>query len=313
MEKLDLKDKKLLKALFRDARTTNKQLAKNLRISKETVQYRIKRLEKKNIIKGYVPVIDHAQLGATMYKITMKLNDKEEKNKIIEYLRKIPQTSWVVKMRSQWDIVVIFWIQDQRALENIYDGLMKEHGQKIRDRRLSIVEKIYHKSPDYIHKDMKTIFVTGSGKDNHSLDENQNKVMQLLLKDARASLLGMAKELGLSVSTVKYHKELLEKRKIIIGYRVVIDEQLLDMEHFKVVVELMNPQEKDKMRELFLTHDNVVYVTKSIGKYDIEFEAEFPRTDDLLTFIEETDKKIKIKEYEIRYIEEELLINSIPT
>ena len=47
---LDLKDKKILNEIEMNARITHAELAKKLKTSKQVVKYRIKNLEKQNIV-----------------------------------------------------------------------------------------------------------------------------------------------------------------------------------------------------------------------------------------------------------------------
>jgi len=58
MENLDLKDRKILYYLDINSRQSNSDIAKKVGLSKEVVNYRIKRLEKEGIIKGYYTVLD---------------------------------------------------------------------------------------------------------------------------------------------------------------------------------------------------------------------------------------------------------------
>ena len=55
---LNLKDKKILYELEKDARITNSLIARKVGLSKDAVGYRIKQLEEKGIIKGYRAIID---------------------------------------------------------------------------------------------------------------------------------------------------------------------------------------------------------------------------------------------------------------
>ena len=55
--KLDEKDKKILYELDKNSRQGISSIAKKVRLSKEVVNYRIKNLEKRKIIKGYYAVL----------------------------------------------------------------------------------------------------------------------------------------------------------------------------------------------------------------------------------------------------------------
>ena len=89
--KLDLKDKKILHILDMDARESYSQIAKKVGQSKEVVNYRIKNLEKKGIVKGYYVITDMAKLGYEFYRVLLKFQNisEEQQKKIINYAKKI--------------------------------------------------------------------------------------------------------------------------------------------------------------------------------------------------------------------------------
>ena len=62
MHKIDNLDKKLLQALQKDCRNLQ-EIADKLKTPISTLHYRVKRLEKEGIIKGYSVVLDPAKLG----------------------------------------------------------------------------------------------------------------------------------------------------------------------------------------------------------------------------------------------------------
>ena len=60
---LDDLDKKILNILTKDCKVSMDKIAKMLNISKSTVHYRIKRLEKEKIIAGYHAKVNFSKLG----------------------------------------------------------------------------------------------------------------------------------------------------------------------------------------------------------------------------------------------------------
>jgi len=61
---LDLKDKKILKLLSINARFSLSRISKYVRLTRDAVKYRINRLEKNNVITGYLTLINLKKLGA---------------------------------------------------------------------------------------------------------------------------------------------------------------------------------------------------------------------------------------------------------
>jgi Lrp/AsnC family leucine-responsive transcriptional regulator len=56
-------DRKIVTLLQQDARLSNAALAKKVGLTTSTVHERVKKLERKGVIKGYVAVVDPEALG----------------------------------------------------------------------------------------------------------------------------------------------------------------------------------------------------------------------------------------------------------
>jgi DNA-binding Lrp family transcriptional regulator len=76
--KLSILDKKLIYALEKDAREPLSKIAKTLNESKQKTYYRLKRLERMNIILGYNAIIDVSGLGYTTYRVYLNLKNMDE-------------------------------------------------------------------------------------------------------------------------------------------------------------------------------------------------------------------------------------------
>ena len=68
-QELNLLDKKILYELDLNSRIPISTLAKNVRTSKETVNFRIKRLIKNGYIKGFVTTLYTSNLNRFYYKL----------------------------------------------------------------------------------------------------------------------------------------------------------------------------------------------------------------------------------------------------
>jgi len=60
---LDAVDRRLLELLQQDGRTTQKELARAVKLSQPAIAERIRKLEKRGVITGYAALVDAGQLG----------------------------------------------------------------------------------------------------------------------------------------------------------------------------------------------------------------------------------------------------------
>ncbi len=72
--KLDKKDWRILSCLCEDARMSHQQIARKTKTNKNSVTYKIKRLEKKGVISRFFTLVDIEPLGSVFYTILIKLN-----------------------------------------------------------------------------------------------------------------------------------------------------------------------------------------------------------------------------------------------
>jgi DNA-binding Lrp family transcriptional regulator len=120
-------DKGILEYLEKDCRVPIEQVAKKLGLPKSTVQYRIKRLEGMEIIKGYKAQIDYAKLGKEYTTITLVRSKYGRKyhEKVGNILAQIPGTSGVYFVLGDTDFVVICRSNNRedfnRKLDVFYD------------------------------------------------------------------------------------------------------------------------------------------------------------------------------------------------
>ena len=69
MLKLDEKDIKIMLELERNSRQTYSEIAKKVRVSKQTASYRIKTMVEHDVITHFVTIADVQKLGYTFYDV----------------------------------------------------------------------------------------------------------------------------------------------------------------------------------------------------------------------------------------------------
>jgi Lrp/AsnC family leucine-responsive transcriptional regulator len=101
--KLDEKDIEIIKILAKNSRVLTTEIAKKLNITATATAKRIRRLEKEKIIAAYKLEINYEKLNLTHYRIFLKIN-QEDKNKIKEYIKTMPQAISVMNYIGYADV-----------------------------------------------------------------------------------------------------------------------------------------------------------------------------------------------------------------
>lgn len=316
---LDKKDRLILNELDMNARQSFSQIAKKTGLAKDSVQYRIKNLERRNIIEGYFTVINTARLGFTFYRVCLKFQNisltKEEK--IIEQLKKHSSIGWISKFNGRWDAIIAIWAKNIVELEEILSKIFADYEQFFQEKVISTTVYIYHFKNKVIYDLRDASEILWGGKiEETKIDDTDIKILSLLSQNARTPTIEIADKLKISANAVKNRIKKLIENKIILGFRAKLNEKLLGFHHHKIFLHLQNnTREKEKELIAFLkNNEHVIYITKAIGIAEIEFEILVKTIEEFYEIINEIRKKLGdvFKGYESVLVYEEKHINYLP-
>ena len=121
--KMDELDKRLLSLLRVNARTTTSALARRLRISRSTMQSRLKRLEDANVIAGYTVQYgrdyENRLVSAhVLIKVVQKLTAK-----VYARLRDIPEINSLYAISGDFDLIAVVSAASTEELSVLLDDV----------------------------------------------------------------------------------------------------------------------------------------------------------------------------------------------
>ena len=152
MEKLDLKDRKILYELDLNSRQSFSKIGKKVKLSKEVVNYRIKNLLKNKIIKNFFTILDVTKLGYHSFRIFLKFQNitsiKDEK--IIDYLKKQSNVGWIVSVKGNWDVNFVVWHKDIYEFNEFWRKFLEKYKTNLNNYWISIITKLYHYRRAYL-------------------------------------------------------------------------------------------------------------------------------------------------------------------
>jgi DNA-binding Lrp family transcriptional regulator len=129
---LDEKDKKICLLLSNDSRVSSLEIAKNLKVSADTVIKRIKNLEKK-VLVNYTLVLDNSEIGQTHYKLLLYLNNKSDEEKMTSFCRMNNRVIAVIKTLAEWDYEIDIEVEKVEQLKEFTMELTKIYSYMVRD------------------------------------------------------------------------------------------------------------------------------------------------------------------------------------
>lgn len=285
MLKLDLKDRKLLYELDLDSRQSAHQLAKKIGLSKDTIIYRMKKLQEAGIIKQFHTVIDVGKLNFISFRLYLKLQNTtpEKEAEIIEYLKAQPAVAWLVSIDGEYDLGIWILTKNITEMNSFWKELLQKYRDNIEERQLTIFTKVSYFPRTYLLdkklNDLEYVFISEpSSTDRAGLDEMDLAILQLLAPQARIPVIEIAQKLKLTAKTVAARIRLLEKKKVIVGHRTVFDLEKLGYLYYKVHFNIHHttPQKERQFQQYIKQHPNIVYDNEVLGGDDLEIEVQVP-------------------------------------
>jgi Lrp/AsnC family leucine-responsive transcriptional regulator len=304
MENLKLIDKKILYQLDLNCKQTNSQIAKKLKTSKDVINYRIKNLEKKRILQGYKTIINTHKLGYHNFRIYLNFQktDKKKEKEIFEFLKNKKNVWWLGKLTGRADAVIAYWCKSLKQYQEFIYSLKEKFKKNIIKEQQTIFAQYIHFSRAYLmnlEKDETEEIVIKT--DNEEIvDKTDMKILRMLAENARESLVKISQATELTAPAVAHRIKNLEKKQIIVGYKAMIDFTKYNYEYYKVDLYLEDMSKVKELEEFCHRHPNIVYIDKSIGAGDFEFDMEVKSLNHFMQIMQEIKERFKevIRNYE---------------
>jgi len=263
------------------------ELADRMRCSKQAVAYHLDKLQREGIIESFYAVTNVYRLGITHYRVFLKLQQitPQEEASLYAFLTAQPSVSWVLTLDGDYDLFFVVWSRNILDFQHTFDQIMAGYGRFFLQKTFSIATQIEY-LPYRFLLDAPTplpsqSLVFGSAHHAPELNEDDRHILGLLNHDGRASWQKIARDLGCSPGTARRRVLSLEERGIIIGYNLKLHIQKAGFLYQKVLLRLTDtaPERIGLLRQALLSHPGVIYLLRTIGPSDFEFELISPHND----------------------------------
>lgn len=123
--KIDAVDRKIIDILKNDAKCTNRDIAKKIKLPVTTVFNRIRRLEKQGVIRGYSAILDHSKVGKKLTAYSLIHYDiaiwgkKTSREELKQQLMNLPNVEEIKYIIGQYDILLKFRVRDMDDFNTI--------------------------------------------------------------------------------------------------------------------------------------------------------------------------------------------------
>lgn len=290
LNNLDVKDRKILYELDKNARLSCAQIGKKVGLSPEVVHYRIRRLEELEIITQYQTAVNYSKLGLIHFKICLRFNgiSLTTEEELYTKLKEISQIVWIAKCQGDWDCFLSCTVNNLKELDVLKDSILSIAHLYVQEKSISISSEIWSFPRNYlIHKKEETVFKMGG--EEPKLDQTDIDLLKILSKDARKPVIEIVKEMKSTVKIITHRIKKLQQFGVINNFRLVLNYEKIGLHFFKTLFYLKNPQE-NRLKKLLATLNldpNVIHNLKVIGEWDLEPEFELEKEEDFQKRIQE--------------------------
>jgi len=321
MEKIDLKDRKILYHLDLNCRQSNTQIGKKVGLSKQVVDYRIKRMEDEGIITSYWTLINSFVLGFDVYRyyITFQNATQKIKEEMINFLIQYKNTWTVYSASGFFDLGILIWVRNLQKFNNFWEEFNDKYGDYILEKIFSVVLKAnsyrhtFLISDDFDVSERKKYIQIGPGP-LVKIDKLDYEILNVLVLHARKAVIEIAEQLGCSSQTVNYRIKNLIEKGIIQSFKVSINSSKIGLQQSCIDLWLRKLSKRKEIWRYLENNPNITYMQTNAGFADLENELIVNGLDSLERIMEDLSEKFTgyIRKYSFFIFKNQYIIRSLP-
>jgi len=298
MQQVDLKDRKILYQLDLNCRQSNSQIGKKVGLSKQVVDYRIKKMEVEEIIKGYWTAINTYKLGFYVFRIYINFIDvsSEIKKEIIDYFIKNKDAWAILTSKGPVDLDIVLWINDIYKFNQYWLNTLDKYGRYFTKNTVSILTAVISCRKSYLldkDEDLENRLFYRTNCKGFPININKldYKILDLLALNGRISLIELAQKLNCSSQTINYRIKNLIETDIIQAFRVNIDTSKIGLQGCSVDLYLKEQSKRYQLIEFLIKNPNIFDIMDmNVGWSDLSFQILISEMNSLTELIDDIEK-----------------------
>ena len=314
---LDIFDKKILFELDINSRTSSSKIAKKINLPKETVNYRIKRLEKNGWINRLYTIFNASFIGHSYYRILLKFYKLTESKEIeiINYITNNPTCANLRIIEGQYDLVFLTVQKNPGELKDFLQRFLNTFGMYVQEKNILFLMKTHKLNQKFLHSG-KTINKTFSHVEskNYPLEKIDLGIMKSISTKARVKLSDIAHSMQIDSRLIEYHIKRMEREGIIVAYTTDLNLVQINRELIQIDIALKEPALIPNIISYFDKTNTCLFVYELLGKYDLSVEL-YVENDEMLRNILEKFKEQFLENYvyyDVSHVYKEYVINWSP-
>jgi DNA-binding Lrp family transcriptional regulator len=320
VRELDSKDHKLLYYLILDSRQSLSSIAKKIGLQKNVVEYRIKRLQTKGIIKNFHAMVDVFKLGFSVYRlnIVLQYTSPDKEKEIVTHFVNHDNTWSIASTKGRYDLIITILVKSPNDFYAFYEETLRHYRYFFKEIFFSqLYESFGYKHSPLLTEPTASHERAYEYRDNGQLvniDLVDYKILQLLAKNTRINSVTIASQLNVSTVTIHSRIKKLNKLGVIQRYSITVDINKLGLREFIVNLSLRDYNKKNQLITYLSDNPFLREIHKTIGGCDLEITLYATNFEHFYHVMEDLRKKFPedIANYDYLYVTEVFKSNVLP-
>ena len=264
---IDKIDKKLLLKLTENSRTPISTIAKQLKISRDVANYRIKQLVAKGIIRDFITEIDTKKMGFTSALLFISIKAEKE-TEFISDINKLNFVSWAGTHLGLWSLGLAIYGKTNEEIEEKFQTIFQKYKDQIIDHRFELYKETQFFTEKYFGQFTKERKISNK---KYKLDKYDKTILKILSKNSRITSVEISKEIPLTAAAIAQRISKLEKNNYIIKYSIYINIFKMDLYLFIFFIKNRKIENRKKLYSYLKKNPKVTMLVSYIGDPFIEF------------------------------------------
>ena len=253
--------------------------------------YRVNRLVEGGIISGFFTAIDQSKLGYFSFRVYIKLRNisPEKHREMVAYLNQDKDIWWFLTVEEAWDIDFVILVREVFDYYAVWERFLTRFKPYVHNYETVVYSHIQGFPKSYLigKKNQEQGFLISFDRKFEKIDKLDVDILKTISRNARMEVVELAQKTGASVKTVMQRLRSLEGRKIIAGYRALINLVGIGYRHYKIIFYLLDTKRIPAMKAWALEHPNIPYLNKTIGGGDFEIEVTVQAHEEFIRILDE--------------------------
>ena len=279
-----------------DCRISASKIAKQTNLSPEGVIKVIKRLQNNKILAKFKTKISYSRMGYTLLPVNIKLKkvNKDIIKRIKATIKQHKSFTWYKFCEGEYDLMLSFKI-GSAADRSDMNNLISKLSDLIAEKEVSVVLSAFEICKSFLDQKHKNkIFKTLDHTEKPiDLSQEDHKLINLLRKNSRESVLTLANKLNSTARKVMVQLKRLEKAGVISGFKSKINMTILNYQPCIALMTLGECTDNDFKK--FISYcryaPGIHYFLHQIGRYDVELTIDSKSLEDLYNLVDDMRNK----------------------